>query len=69
MAKDKMDPFEFDSRMVEWYIKHNVITKDQLQAHLKTLTDSQANAIQIELDDEPTTSNGAYTGEGFPTQA
>ncbi|MDZ4678246.1 MAG: hypothetical protein SGI74_12145 [Oligoflexia bacterium] len=47
-----MTPPEFDSRMVEWNLKHNVITKDQLKTFLSSLTDESENSQLLQIDDE-----------------
>ena len=44
-------PLEFDTRMVEWNLKHNVITKDQLDKYLKTLDDDAESSESLQIDD------------------
>jgi hypothetical protein len=62
MAKnDGVNPHEFDSRMIEWNLKHNRVTKDQLKAHLSSLPDDAANCETIELD-ETSPGNGIDSG-------
>jgi hypothetical protein len=69
MAKSAMQPFEFDSRMVEWNLKHSLITKDQLKAYLGTLPDESENTqiLEIEEDEGPsvvsTGENGVHSGD------
>lgn len=52
MKKAQVTPFEFDTRMVEWNLKHEIITKDQLEKHLKTLADEVSNCEPVHIDDE-----------------
>ena len=42
---------EFDSRMVEWNLKHNVITREQLKSYLNSLPDEAANSEPLKIDD------------------
>ena len=51
MAKVNMVPAEFDSRMVEWNLKHNVITRDQLKSFLNSLVDESANCEPLKIDE------------------
>ncbi len=51
MQKFSVIPFEFDTRMVEWNIKHNVINKDQLEKYLKSLPAEDANVSTIQIAD------------------
>lgn len=44
-------PFEFDSRLVEWNLKHGLITKDQLKTFVSSLPDDAAGAQTLELDE------------------
>ncbi len=52
MAKLNVNPFEFDSRMMEWNLKHNTITKEQLNTYLASLPDDAANAEALEIKEE-----------------
>jgi hypothetical protein len=64
MAKnDGVMPHEFDSRMVEWNLKHNRITKDQLKTHLASLPDDSANSETLELDESGSAGNGTDSGQ------
>ena len=52
IKKDPMLPPEFDSRMVEWNLKHEIITKDGLDKYLKSLPDDSANSEELHIQDE-----------------
>ena len=59
MPKFNINPFEFDSRMVEWNLKHNVLTKEKLKAYLDSLPDCSANVGHIRIDEDAASSNGS----------
>lgn len=52
MPKLEVNPYEFDSRMVEWHLKVNKITKAQLDAHLKSLPDDENNSETVSFDED-----------------
>jgi len=58
--KLEVNPFEFDSRMVEWNLKNNRITQEQLKNYLSTLPDDVSNSESLTIDDE----DGGYNGHG-----
>jgi hypothetical protein len=44
MSLDKaMKNLKFDKRLTEWYINNGQLTRDELEAHLKTLPDMGHN--------------------------
>ena len=51
---NQMTPFEFDTRMVEWNLKHEVISKDGLEKYLKSLPDDSQNGESLHIEDEST---------------
>ena len=59
MSKSPLTPFEFDSRMVEWNLKHNLITKDQLKKYLDSLSDVGTNCEALEIEDTDLDASGA----------
>ena len=64
MSKSIMHPFEFDSRMVEWNLKHSLITKEQLRTYLGSLPDEAHNAQVLEIEEDASVENGAdHSGE------
>lgn len=70
MAKSPMTPFEFDRRMVEWNLKHKVISKDDLNGFVGNLPDEAANAEEIVIEDEAkeaATSEAAVEAAPTPT--
>jgi hypothetical protein len=56
MPKLEVNPFEFDSRMTEWNLKTNKLSKEALQAFLKNLPDDASNCepVSLDEDDRPT---------------
>ena len=52
MPKLEVNPYEFDSRMIEWHLKVNKITKAQLESYLKALPDDSANSENVAFDEE-----------------
>ena len=52
MSLDKaLKNLKFDSRMTEFNLNNNVISKEELKAHLEKLPDNSANAEQIDLEE------------------
>jgi hypothetical protein len=51
MVRPQYNPPEFDTRMTDWNLKHNVLSKKQLEDFLKTLPDVAANAEDLTIDD------------------
>ena len=51
-SKLEVDPIAFDSRMVEWNLKHDKVTREQLKSYLATLPDDAANSETMTLEDE-----------------
>jgi hypothetical protein len=54
MPKLEVNPYEFDSRMTEWNLKVNKITKDQLASFLKSLPDDATNTENMNIDEDET---------------
>lgn len=52
MPKLEVNPYEFDSRMIEWHLKVNKITKAQLEAHLKSLPDDTENSETVSFTED-----------------
>jgi hypothetical protein len=57
--KNKAVDLDFDIRMVEWNLKHEVIDKDQLKQYLKSLPDEESNATQLSLEGEEQSNHSA----------
>lgn len=52
MSLDKsLKNLKFDVRMMEFNLNNGVISKEELNTHLKALPDSGANAEQIDLEE------------------
>ena len=53
MTLDKaLKNMKFDTRLVDWHIKNNQLTKEELEQHLKQLPDSGQNIDLINLSKE-----------------
>ncbi|HEY8270308.1 MAG TPA: hypothetical protein VIG33_05425 [Pseudobdellovibrionaceae bacterium] len=53
MSLDKaMKNLKFDKRLTEWYINNGQLTKEELEAHLKTLPDMGHNVELADSQDE-----------------
>ena len=52
MPKLEVNPYEFDSRLTEWNLKNNKITKSQLESYLKSLPDDSANTEKVNFDQD-----------------
>lgn len=51
-SKLEVHPADFDSRMVEWNLKHGKITRDQLKTYLSSLPDDAANSENMIIDED-----------------
>lgn len=45
------DALKFDTRLVEYSINRGLLTREEIEQHLKSLPDSGANADFIKMDD------------------
>jgi hypothetical protein len=52
MPKLEVNPYEFDLRMVEGFLKTNKITKEQLSTYLKSLPDDASNSMALTLEED-----------------
>ncbi|MCC6278587.1 MAG: hypothetical protein IT289_11795 [Oligoflexia bacterium] len=50
-SKSSITPYEFDTRMIEWNLNHNVISRDQLKAHLASLSDDASHSESFDLNE------------------
>lgn len=48
---DPMTPYEYDTRMIEWNLKHNVINREGIKAHLNSLPDEAANSQVLSISE------------------
>jgi hypothetical protein len=48
---DDVKKLAFDKRLIDWNLKYGVITESEVHAFLKSLEDSSANALQVDLED------------------
>jgi hypothetical protein len=51
-TKSHLNPYEYDSRMVDWNLKNKFITKEKLKNFIDSLPDDKDNTelIEIEVD-------------------
>jgi hypothetical protein len=48
---EALKKLKFDTRLTEWYLKNNLMTQDELKAHLGQLPDV-GNNIDLSTDDD-----------------
>lgn len=48
---EALKKLKFDTRLTEWYLKNNLMSQDELKAHLNQLPDVAAN-IDISSDED-----------------
>lgn len=60
MAKLEVNPFKFDSRLMEWNLKHNLVSKTELKGYLDSLPDETENAETLTLDDDDAVADGDF---------
>jgi hypothetical protein len=51
-SKLEVDPLAYDNRMIEWNLKHEKLSREQLKSHLAGLPDDAANSETMKLDEE-----------------
>jgi hypothetical protein len=54
-----MKKLKFDSRMIEHNLNNGSITREEYEAHLKSLPDSQVQAAALTLEDEKPSASSA----------
>lgn len=54
MTRLNVNPYEFDSRTIEWNLKSNRITKDQLANYIKNLPDESSNSEHLNFYEDST---------------
>jgi hypothetical protein len=47
-----LENLKYDSRMKDWNVKQGVLTRDDLEKHLKTLKDSTTDCENLTLEDK-----------------
>ena len=52
-TKSHLNPYEYDSRMINWNLKNKFLTPDKLKSFLANLPDDAANCepLEIEVDE------------------
>lgn len=48
---EALKKLKFDTRLTEWYLKNNLMSQDELKAHLSQLPDV-GNNIDLSTDDD-----------------
>jgi hypothetical protein len=53
MSKSHLNPFEFDSRVVDWNIKNKLVTQEKIKTFRSALPDDGHNCepLHIEVDE------------------
>lgn len=49
--KKAMDEKKFDSRLIDLNVQNGKLTEKEYQEYLKTLPDSQDNAVKLQIED------------------
>jgi hypothetical protein len=47
-----LEILKFDQRMKDYYLKHGMVTPEELDAYFKSLTDSSAACEPVTLEDK-----------------
>ncbi len=47
-----LEILKFDQRMKDFYLKHGMVTRDELDKYMKSLDDSQAACEPVTLEDK-----------------
>jgi hypothetical protein len=47
-----LDVLKFDQRMKDYYLKHGLVTKEELDKYMKSLEDSSAACEPVTLEDK-----------------
>jgi hypothetical protein len=47
-----LDILKFDTRMKDYYLKHGLVTQEELDRHQKSLEDSSNACEQVTLEDK-----------------
>lgn len=47
-----LDILKFDQRMKDYYLKHGLVTKEELETYMKSLEDSGAMSEPVTLEDK-----------------
>lgn len=55
---EALQSVKFDTRLMDWHLSRGTITQADIDKHLKSLPDSSAQSIPIELEFEPGYGNG-----------
>jgi len=63
LNKRDLNPQQFDSRMLETYLREGKITNEQFKAFLAALPDESSNSEKINIDDETLAGNAGYSAE------
>lgn len=46
--RDELQKLKFDKRLIDWNLKHKVVSDQELKKHLDSLTDLAAQAMTLE---------------------
>jgi hypothetical protein len=51
---------KFDKRLIDWHIKQGIITEEEVKKHLQSLNDVAAQSMQLDLENDYSSGNGAF---------
>lgn len=63
LNKRDLTPKEFDTRMIEVYLRDKKLSAEQLKQYLAALPDESDNSEKISIDDETLSGNAGYTSD------
>ena len=54
---DAIIKLKYDTRLIDYHVKHDILKKEELNAHLGKLEDCSHNAVQMEITADKNESN------------
>ncbi len=63
MQKLKAVNLDYDTRMTEWNLKHEVISQADLNVYLKGLSDDASNSTPLTIDEEVAASTATISND------
>lgn len=55
-----MKALKFDARMIEYNLANGIITKEEYEAHLKSLPDDAVKAVPLRIEEEGSDSPASH---------
>ena len=56
--REEIEKLKLDTRLLDWNLKHNRITPEELQKHLASLPDLSSQAVTLDNLEDRSVSNG-----------